>query len=301
MTVILYNPRAHSDAGEAETRKWVEAHGERVEDMVNILDIEDMGAYVSSLSSADRLFLCGGDGTLTRFADAIRHVNVRVPIYLTAVGTGNDFFCDVRHSGIYDEPLLINQYLHDLPVVYVNGEEHVFVNGIGYGIDGWCAEMMDEYRKRTNKLGSYIAIAAKGLMWQFSPRNATVIVDGVEYHYERVWLAASMNGRFYGGHQMITPNQDRLNPERTLTFAIVHDASRFNLLPILPKLSKGKHTTYTKYYTTFEAHEITVRFDTPCALQRDGETVREVYEYTVRSAPAAAQYERANKTEEAHV
>jgi hypothetical protein len=37
----------------------------------------------------------------------------------------------------------------------------------------------------------------------------------------------------------------------------------------------------------YEGKEITVKFDHPCALQIDGETILGVTEYTVRSAKTA--------------
>lgn len=291
MTVILYNPKAHSDAGERETRAWVEAHGESVADMKSILEVEDMGAFVAALDADDRLILCGGDGTLTRFANALRHVDVKVPVYLTAVGTGNDFLCDLRNSGVTEDPVQINDYLKNLPVVYVNGIEHTFINGIGYGLDGYCCEVGDALAAQGKKI-NYSGIAVKGILGKFKVRNADITVDGVTKHYEKVWLAPTMNGRYYGGGLMFTPFQDRLNAERTVTVAVMYRSGKLKTLLSFLKIPKGQHTTLTDIYEARVGHEITVRFDSPCALQIDGETILNVSEYTVRSAPRAAEYDK---------
>ena len=95
-----------------------------------------------------------------------------------------------------------------------------------------------------------------------------------------------MNGRYIGGGMMITPGQDRLNTERSVTLMVAHDLSRLRILTIFPSIFKGGHVKYNKYVQFFEGHEITVRFNRPTALQIDGETVLNVSEYTVLSAEA---------------
>jgi diacylglycerol kinase family enzyme len=297
MTVILYNPKAQSGTGEEQTRQWVKAHGETEADMKNLLEIEDMGAYVASLTPVDRLILCGGDGTLTRFADAIRSFEVKVPIYFAAVGTGNDFLRDLRYSGIQEDPIQINRYLEDLPVVYVRGKEHAFVNGIGYGIDGYCCEEGDRLRTLSEKPVNYSAIAIRGLLGKFKARSATITVDGQTKTYQKVWLAPTMNGRYYGGGLMITPAQDRLNADRSVSVAVLYHSGKLKTLLVFPSISHGKHVKHTEMFEVREGQEVTVRFDTPCALQIDGETVLGVTEYTVRSAPRAAAYAKERKAE----
>ena len=40
-----------------------------------------------------------------------------------------------------------------------------------------------------------------------------ITVDGIKYTYKKVWLAPTINGRFYGGGMMPAPGQDRENNE----------------------------------------------------------------------------------------
>ena len=54
-----------------------------------------------------------------------------------------------------------------------------FINGIGYGIEGYCCEEGDKIRATSDKPVNYTAIAIKGLLYKFKPRNATVTVDDV--------------------------------------------------------------------------------------------------------------------------
>lgn len=280
MTTILYNPKAHNGGGEAEVRAWVAAHGEDPETMQSILEIPDLGAFVEAMGPQDKIILCGGDGTLMRFADAIRDITLQVPVYFTPAGTGNDFLRDLRPT---EDPVYVNPYIVDLPRVYVNGEEHVFVNGIGYGVDGYCCEVGDELQRKSDKKVNYSAIAIGGIMGKFKPRRATVTVDGETRTYDKAWLVPTMNGRCYGGGLFITPNQDRLREDGKISCAAVHRYSRLHILLIFPSIGKGKHLKYTKAVDIREGHEVTVKFDTPCALQIDGETFLGVTEYTVLS------------------
>lgn len=294
MTTILYNPKANNGSGETSVRAWVAAHGMDAADMKSVLEIPDLAAFVAPLGADDKIILCGGDGTLMRFADAIRDIDLKVPVYFTPAGTGNDFLRDVRAE---EDPLLINKYIVDLPRVYVNGEEHVFVNGIGYGLDGYCCEVGDEIQRNSDKKVNYSAIAIKGILGKFKPRRATVTVDGVTRVYEKAWLAPTMNGRCYGGGLFITPNQDRLGESGLVSNAVVHHYGRLHVLMIFPSIGKGQHLKYTKAVDIREGNEITVRFDVPCALQIDGETYLNVSEYKVLSRKRVKELKAAKTAE----
>jgi diacylglycerol kinase family enzyme len=106
-----------------------------------------------------------------------------------------------------------------------------------------------------------------------------------------------MNGRYYGGGLMITPAQDRLNTDRSVSAAVLYHSGKLKTLLVFPSISHGKHVKHTEMFEVREGQEVTVRFDTPCALQIDGETVLGVTEYTVRSAPRAAAYAKGRKAE----
>ena len=198
------------------------------------------------------------------------------------MGSGNDFFNDIKEKA-KNGFIRLNEYLKDLPVITVKGRKSFFLNGIGYGIDGYCCEEGDRQRARSTKKINYTAIALKGLLFVYHPTNATITVDGEEHKFGRVFLAPTMNGRFFGGGMMIAPEQDRLNKERTVTVAVAHDTNRFNILRVFPSIFKGMHVKYKKIFTSFVGKDITVKFDRPTALQIDGETVTGVSEYSVKA------------------
>ncbi len=252
--------------------------------LTDALEISDKEAYISRLTADDKLVVVGGDGTLNRFANAIADREYPFPIYCYAGGTGNDFLNDIATLNS-DEPHQINEYLHKLPVVTVNGKSYKFLNGIGYGIDGYCCEEGDRQRaKNPSKPPNYTKIAIKGLLGAFKPRGAKITIDGVTHEYKNVWMAPTMNGRYFGGGMKITPDQDRLNEERELSIAVVTCKSRLRLLTIFPKIFKGEHVKYEKQVKIFKGKDIHIEFETPCALQIDGETICGVKEYSAKSS-----------------
>ena len=284
MLYVLYNTSAGAHYGVDRIREKMEEFfpGEEIS-LESALSVEDKAEYISHLTEGDKFVLVGGDGTLNRFVNDIEDKEYPFPMYCFAGGTGNDFINDV--TGVKSDELVhINEYIRDLPVIEVNGEEHRFLNGIGYGIDGWCCEVGDEYRKKTGKAPNYTSIAISGLLGKFKPTHAKITIDGVTHEYDHVWMAPAMNGRYFGGGMMITPTQDRLNEARDLSVAVIIAKSRFRLLTIFPKIFKGKHTTYTDVYKLFVGKEVKVEFDRPVALQIDGETVLGVTTYTARSS-----------------
>ena len=278
---ILYNPLAgHSTDKEYLNTLKDTAKGEVI--FKNITEIEDLSGFLSGIPEEDTIILCGGDGTVNRFVNHVDFESVTHEIYYYASGSGNDFLHDL--SGNSEKSLIpIRKYLLNLPTVDVNGVTHKFVNGVGYGIDGYCCEIGDVQRASSTKPVNYTMIAIKGLLFHYKPTNATVTVDGKEYKYDKVWIAPTMNGRFYGGGMMPAPNQDRLNPEGKVSLMVFHGTGKLKTLMIFPSLFKGEHVKHTDAVTIHEGKEITVRFDRPAPLQIDGETVLGVNEYTVHA------------------
>lgn len=249
---------------------------------IDITSVSNAADSCRMLSDGDKIIIAGGDGTLSRFVNDVYDLQLQNEIFFYTCGSGNDFLNDVRERcQIKDNLIPMNEFMKNLPLVTVNGKSSRFINGIGYGIDGYCCEEGDRIRENSNKKVDYTAIAIKGLLGKFKPRNAKVTVDGVTTEYKKVWLAPTMIGRFFGGGMMITPKQDRLNAEHVVSSVVVHDAGKLKILTVFPKIFKGKHVSHTDIYEVKLGHEIRVEFDKPCALQVDGETYLNVKYYTV--------------------
>ncbi|MBO5248739.1 MAG: diacylglycerol kinase family protein [Clostridia bacterium] len=270
-TVVLYNPLSGNCTAQTVERMFSDAI------RYDVTQISDYAALLNDLTEEDALILCGGDGTLNRFANEIYEMDVKCDILYLPVGTGNDFAFDVIGSKCSEAPIPVKQYLKSLPTVTVNGTSYRFLNGVGFGIDGYCCEVGDELRKKSDKSINYAMIAIKGLLFHYKPTNAKITVDGTEYCYKKVWLAPAMFGRFYGGGMMPTPGQTR--DSDTVSTLVFYGSGKLKTLMIFPSIFSGKHVAHKNAVAVLTGREISVEFDSPRALQIDGETILGVTSY----------------------
>ena len=170
----------------------------------------------------------------------------------------------------------------------IKGKRYHFINGVGFGIDGYCCEMGDKMKmEKPGKPVNYTAIAIKGLLFHYKPTNAVVTVDGKSFSYKKVWIAAAMKGRYYGGGMMTAPAQDRLADNGEVTLVVMHGSGKLKTLMVFPSIFKGEHINHTEMVAVHTGKEIAVTFDRPTALQIDGETVLNVSTYKVSAGKKA--------------
>lgn len=273
---ILYNTKAGTK-NNIDDIKMLEVIVDADVKFIDILNIKNYRVFLSGLEEDDFIILAGGDGTLNRFVNDTEGIDFDNEILYFPNGTGNDFAHDLGHTRECN-PFPINEYLKNLPSVMINGKKYRFINGVGYGIDGYCCEVGDKLKKIPGKKVNYTSIAIKGLLFHYKPTGAKVTVDGKTYTYKKVWLAPTMNGRFYGGGMMPTPDQKRNSGK--LSTMIFYNSGKLKTLMVFPSLFKGEHVKHTNHVAIHEGKEITVEYDRPTALQIDGETILGVTAYT---------------------
>jgi diacylglycerol kinase family enzyme len=243
----------------------------------NICDITSYEEFFSSIKKDDVIIICGGDGTLNRFVNSTDGLTYENKILYYPMGTGNDFATDMGKTKKC-EPFDITDCIKNLPIVKVNGNSYRFINGVGFGIDGYCCEVGDQLKKTSKKPVNYAGIAIKGLLFHYKPTNATLNVDGKEYKFKNVWLAPCMKGKYYGGGMIPIPDRSRYRED--LSVMLWTGWEKLSTLIIFPSIFKGEHAKHKKRIHIFSGKSITVRFDRPVALQIDGETIKNVIEYT---------------------
>lgn len=281
-TYVLYNPHADNGNGKAHAYDLQKKFGETELCFFDMTEIESYQKFFAEIVPTDDVIVCGGDGTLNRFINDTENVLIKNELLYYACGSGNDFLRDLAKPS--DEVFALGDYVRDLPVVTVKGKTYRFLNGVGYGIDGYCCEEGDRIRKKKPKKKiNYTLIAIKGLLFKYKPTKAKVIVDGKEYDYEKVWLAPTMNGRYYGGGMMPTPDQNRSSAQKNVSVMVFHGSGKLRTLKIFPSIFTGKHVN-SECVSVLSGRNVTVQFDQPRALQVDGETILNVSEYTVTSA-----------------
>ncbi len=289
MVYVMYNPLANNKRGHINAMKAMEKFPGEEFEFSDITHISDYAEYFEGIKDEDTVVFTGGDGTINRFINALGDYELKHDILYFPAGSGNDFMNDVKADS-ENGMIVLNKYIKDLPIATINGKDYKVLNGVGFGLDGYCCEEGDRVQRMSEKPVNYTSIALKGFLGKYKPTNAKVTVDGVTKEYKKVWIAPCMNGRFFGGGMMITPDQDRLNEARTVSGLVLSGATRARILLSFPKIFKGTHTKLN-VIDMFEGHEVKVEFDEPRPLQIDGETIPDVKFYVMRSGICAKQKE----------
>ena len=276
MQYVLYNELSNNGKGK-ETVEELKNKISGEYEAVNVVGL-DTKEFVSKLTGDDLIILCGGDGTLNKFANYTAPYDIPCDILLYPAGNGNDFYRDIKENYDDSEMPSIKKFLKDLPTVSIDGKEYRFLNGIGFGVDGVCCEMADDMKAAGKKDINYTSLSIKIVLFKFKCPRAWITVDGETVEYKKAWIASAMNGRYYGGGMKAAPEQDRLSD--SLTCMVFKDKGRIGTLMGFPAIFKGEHVNNKKLVAVKAGKKITVKFDHPTALQIDGETVRNVTEYT---------------------
>ena len=284
--IVLYNPLSAKGHG-LENAKKLETLMEEgaefsYEDMTKVTDTK---SYMASVPEDTTLIFTGGDGTLNRVVNQIYDLPLERDVYYFPAGSGNDFINDLELP--HDcAPFPINPYIKELPLLTANGEEHRYITSASLGLDGYCCDVVEVYRQNGKKI-AYTMVAFEGLLWKYKPTGGTVTVDGVSTHYDKIWLAAAMFGRFYGGGVKMAPRQSRFDEDGKLTLVVIHDIARIPTLFIFLNVIKGKGEKYPKHVQYFTGHQLEVHFDKPTSLQFDGEPISDVTDIKVCSGRLA--------------
>ena len=192
MIYVLFNTLAGNKNLEQETEALHDfLDGEIVKKDIQSIDYK---TFLAPLTKEDTIVLCGGDGTLNHFANDTDGIDIACEVLYYPSGSGNDFAHDIGIEP-HGKPVSVKQYLQNLPTVEVKGKTYRFLNNVGFGIDGYCCEVGDQCKAKSDKAVNYTAIAIKGLLFHYKPTTATVVIDGETYTYKKVWLAPTMKGR----------------------------------------------------------------------------------------------------------
>ena len=139
MKYVLYNP--HSGNGQSKIRAEEIAGADAT--LIDMTEIDSYADFFAGVAGDDSVIICGGDGTLNRFLNDTGSLDMSCELLYVPTGTGNDFAVDVGMADM-SEAFSLAGYVENLPTVNVDGEDYRFINGVGYGIDGYCCEVGDK-------------------------------------------------------------------------------------------------------------------------------------------------------------
>ena len=278
MVYILYNPLSNAGDNDKQVAKAMEKYSAGPNKLVTVTEIKDKRAFFENQLPGDETVLLGGDGTLNRLVNDLDGYVPKNKLWLYKAGTGNDFMNDIFGHKVPDETFVqINKYIEELPRVTINDKTYRFLNNCSFGWDGKVCAIGEELKAKGKSKINYLTLAVRVVLG-YKTNNARVWVDGVEYKYKNVWIATSMNGRYFGGGMKVAPMQER--DSDLMTVVVLHNLSRWKILTILPKVFDGSHVKYKQYFVAIKGKEVEVEYDIPQDVQIDGEVIRGVTRYS---------------------
>ncbi len=283
MKYVLYNPLASNNTGEKIAKQFVMEQGldKKSGDLVyrNITTL-DLRFQMESLYPGDDVYIIGGGGTILRFAQEMRGMEIKNNIYFSPSGAGNDFFNDIAQPG--EKFTRVNDYIRQVHRCEVDGKKRFFLTDVGIGVDGYSCRVGEDFRaleQNKDKEFNYSKAVVTGVLKDYEPCGCSVIVDdGEEEYFENVWIASTMAGKMYGGGIKIAPNYDRLTADY-LELIIFEQKGRLGTLMSFPKVIKGMHEGKVAGSHVFRGKKIEVYFTKPRDCQIDGDVIRNVKHY----------------------
>lgn len=276
MYTILYNPLSRNGNSKKVLKKlYKKLNKKNVKyETLDITLIKDVGRFLSEHKTSTSFVIVGGDGTLNVLANNIKDYQIKQNIYLYKSGTGNDFLRSLpKRKGLVD----IKKYLYNLPKITFNNNERLFLNGTGLGLDGLVVSKVNNSKYKKNKF-NYFRHTLEAFR-EFKAKKATIIVDGKEKSYDKVWLISAMNDKYFGGGMKIAPKANRLKDD--LNLVIVKKANKFMLFLLFPFIYLGIHTIFKRYVEVIKGNNIKITFTENTILQIDGEEFNNIKEVKI--------------------
>ena len=277
MNYILFNPLSSNGTSKKHVEiveELLKAENKEYEIVDLVEAVKNIPYYVAKIHREDTLIIIGGDGTLHRFVNGIRSIQNNSKVYLYRGGTGNDFGREFPKQTLVD----ITEHIKNLPLVRLNGEEELFLNGCGFGVDGEVCLMVNDSSNKKKGLNYFKSAIL--LLKKFKRYNLDIEVDGIRHTYKNVWLTVVNNGKYFGGGMKVTPMSNR--DDRILEACIIHSVSFWKLLLIFPLIFIGKHMWFKEVgISVLKGQHFKVVSNEPQVFQTDGEVRENVKEFEI--------------------
>ena len=212
------------------------------------------------------LVAVGGDGTCSQIANAIIASESSCALAVVPAGTGNDFAktMGVQHFSANQIAELITRVTPSrIDVGSIDGR--YFLNSCGFGFD---ASVLDASNRVTFLKGDavYIYSALKQL---FTYKGLEVSADRlVPRESGRMLMVTVSNGQYLGGAFKIAPHASVTDGRLDACF--FDDSNVFQRIRLFAGALRGTHLGLPSV-TSGAVSELTLTFETPPAMELDGE------------------------------
>jgi diacylglycerol kinase family enzyme len=260
MFLILHNPLSSNRKSRGKTKKYVRFFKRKNVPFIvrSSLKIEDLKQFLNDRPQITDILLLGGDGSINYLINSLDINEIKQNIHLAKSGSGNDFLRSLKKK----KKANVTIGKADL-----DDDRHVeFINGCGLGFDGLVCHYVNNDRKK-NKISYFINVFRSIIQFQAQP--VTVIVDGKEFHYQKAYLVAIQNGRYFGGGMKASPKANIEDDDYHVI--IVHTLPKLLLQILLLTIYPGWHPIFKSYITMLKGKTIDVKFEENNYFQADGE------------------------------
>ncbi len=267
MYYILYNPSSMDGQSDKKINKLYKTLS-KIDECYkqNLLEIVGKEViFLNSLVDDDLVYLCGGDGTLNRFMNAIGENEFKCKLLFYSCGSGNDFKRDFKKDKFVD----LDPIRKHISKCYINGnEKYYFVNGIGVGLDAVVCRSKNQ-QSFTGAKKSYFGITLSSFK-KFRPYSMDLVIDGEEMHYDNVWMVICNNGKYIGGGMKVCP--DAVRDDGVFDVIIIHSLPKWLIVTLFPLIYLGLHR-HIKGVEYIKCSSLKAVPDGCTILQMDGETL----------------------------
>lgn len=236
----------------------------------------------------DFVVALGGDGVANEVANGLMRTSeaTRPAFGLLPVGSGNDYARTLGMAKSIESAALqlIDTPFHALDVGRCNGRW--FLETLSFGLDAAIALDTVDRRVRTGKTGTmlYLQAGIDQLLHHLDACRYEASFDGAPAETGSSYLFAVQIGRTYGGGFKICPDADPT--DGMFDICIAHPPlSRAAATFIFLLAKEGRHTRFEKVEFR-RARSLSIRFESPLAVQIDGEKLLGTH-FDVSVAPRA--------------
>ncbi len=262
--LVIVNPGAsRAEAVTRDLSRWFSAHAAST--FIRADSIEELKRAIDAYgSSADRIVIGGGDGTISSALPEL--LRLGKPLAVLPLGTANDFArtLGVPADAIEAAETALSGCEHRIDIGSVNGRP--FINVASVGLAAKVTEAQSTALKRRWHVLSYL-ISLWRAVWEARPFYSEVELDGAPAWSGPVYQLSVGNGRFHGGG--LTVADRAAIDDGKFDLYLVRPGAVWQLLACVTHLRFGFAKPDLLERGT--ARRVTLRTATPKLINVDGE------------------------------
>ena len=236
---FIYNPNSGERKISQELDKIIEIYQKYNYSVVPFRlckNVPVKDAFLDMELDYDHILISGGDGTVDLILNAMKELNINIPIGILPCGTANDFAKAVNLS--FDSKEAIERIVNSKPKKIDIGKinDKYFINVASAGMFTDVSQKINpDFKNSIGKVSYYL----KGIEEALYMRKFSIEVKSEEVEYNGdMYLMLIFNGKTAGNINLAYKAKV---DDGLLDIIIVKDVLFPNMLPLLISILKGEH------------------------------------------------------------